>query len=299
MVKLPVIFLSCLVCCAHAHESPSHSLEELNKHIKEKPTPELLFQRAMAYKQLGKTNQASADLVAASKAQPKHTPWQIELGRIELSANRSDNALRIANSALKLAKNGPQRAEIHILRAQAYQNTGKYKPSLHACQLAFREAPAGKIEWFLLRSENQLQLGLHQQRIQDLQAGLKKYPDTVLKPHWIDALIDAEKYTDALEHIENELPSLPWKSHWQVKQAQALIGLDRRSDAQKVLYAALQEIYGRLNRDQPDILLLADEAHIHILMSEPNAALNALNQLKKHRAPRSVTSRIEALISNK
>lgn len=298
-MKLQVILLTGLVCLGQAHESPVHTLEQLNEHIARKPSPELLFQRAMAYRELGKIDLAAADLRTAAEARPANLPWQIERSRVELAAKRPTDALCIANAALKLAKSGPERAEIHILRAQAYQGSGKFKPSLHACQLAFSEVPAGKLEWFLLRSENQRQLGLHEQRIQDLRDGLKRYPSTILKSHWVDALIDAGKNIEALVQVGKELPIMRWKSHWQIKQARALIGLGREAEAASVLREALAEINGRINPARPDIFLLADKALIFILTGDHASARSALGELRRHNAPQWVTSRLESSLPGK
>ena len=296
MPRLFVILLACLMGQIHAHESPSHSLKQLNQHIQENPKPELFFQRAMAYKALGKINKAAADLQIAIKARPEFLPWQIERSRVELTAQRPANALNIANQALKLTKTGSQRAEVHILRAEAYQATGKHKPSLHACQLAFKELPAGKIEWFLLRSENQRQLGLHQQRLQGLKAGLKIYPNTIIKSHWVDALIDASQYSQALTHIDQELIDLRWKSSWLIKRARSLIGLKRNAEAQSDLTTALEEIQQRLNPARPDIFLLADQGIAYILLGNTDKARNSLDKLYQQHAPRWVTNRLKSLI---
>lgn len=294
-----VILLSCLICHTYAHESPSHSIELLDQHIEESPTPALLFQRAMAYKALGKMNRAAADLTLALKEQPNQLEWLLEHCHIEFARNRADSALRTANKCLKLAKENNQRADIHILRAQAHQLNGKPKPSLHACQLAFKEVPDGKINWFLLRAENQYLLGLHKERIHGLKAGLKIYPETILKPHYVDALIDVGQYKHALTIIEKELPSLRWQAHWQVKKAQVLIALNRQKEAQVSLQGALQEINQRLNPSQPDILLLADRAHTELLMGKKAESKATLLQLRKHRAPSWLISRIQVQLADK
>ncbi len=297
MPRTLVIFFSCLICHTQAHESPSHSLELLNEHIEEHSTPSLLFQRAMAYKELGKMNLAIADLTLALKEKPNHLPWLIERCRIELIKHQADIALGTANKCLKLAKSNTQRAEIHILRAQAYQLSSKPKPSLHACQLAFKEVPDGKIDWFLLRSENHYLLGLHKERIRGLKAGLNTYPETILKPHYVDALIDAGQHQAALSIIEKELPTLRWQAHWQIKKTRVLITLDRQIEAQTCLQIATQEIQQRLNPAHPDIFLLADQAHTELLMGKQKEAKATLRKLRKHRAPRWLTSRIQSQIT--
>ncbi|MBT8045239.1 MAG: hypothetical protein KJO79_09845, partial [Verrucomicrobiae bacterium] len=62
---------------------------------------------------------------------------------------------------------------------------------------------------------------------------------------------------------------------------------------------AQAEIATRLNPTQPDIFLLADQAQIFILTGNQPAAKNVLIDLKKHRAPEWLTSRLENAITRK
>jgi len=292
-----ILLTLCLTTLAvTAHESPEHNLKQLTAHIETERTPEHFHQRALAYRALGQLENATSDLNTAITLKQDHLVYHLELSRTLLAASKNGKALNAANRALKLAKTPAQRATCHILRAEAYQNGRRFKPSLHACQLAFRQVPQGEIEWFLLQSENQRQLGQHQQRIDDLQSGIKLHHSVVLKSHWIDAIIDAGQFKTALTLIEAELVDRRWKSSWQIKQARTLIGLNRREEAEHALSAALQEINGRLNPEKPDILLLADQAYIYFLMEDKASAQASLKELKKHHAPLWATSRLESLL---
>ncbi len=279
-----------------AHESPEHNLIQLTAHLKTERSPEHLLQRALAYRALGQLENATSDLNTAINLTPDHFVYQLELSRTLLAASKPDKALNAANRSLKLAETPAQRATCHILRAEAYQNSRRYKPSLHACQLAFRQIPQGEIEWFLLQSENQRQLGQHQQRIANLKTGLNLHHSAVLKAHWIDALIDAGDFKTSLPLIEAELVDRRWKSSWLIKQARTLIGLNRSADAQQSLHTALAEISSRLNPSQPDILLLADQGIAYALLGNKVEARASYKKLKLHRAPRWTTSRLEALL---
>ena len=293
MRHLPVILLLTALTHATAHESPSHTLEQLNKHIAEKPSPELLFQRAMAHQALGNTNQAAADLHAATTARPNELGWQLARCRVELSANRPAKALAIASKSLRLAKNADLRAQVHILRAEAYHATGKSKPSLHACQLAFKEVPKGEVSWYLLRSDNQRKLGRFEPRIRGLRAGLKHYPGSILKSHLAEAMIDAGQHSEALAIIEKEIPTLRWKSAWLIRRARAYQGISRLTDAQADLQVAMDEINTRLNPAKPDPLLLADKARIFLLSGDHASAAATTKLMRKHRAPHWLIKNIE------
>lgn len=290
-----LLALAMTISMVTAHESPDHSVKELTAHIKTERTPENLFQRAVAYRALGQLKKATADLSATIALAPNNLAYKLELSRTQLANSKPSKALNAANQALKLSKSPSERAACHILRAEAYHRSRQPKPSLQACQLAFREVPQGEIEWFLLQSENQLQLGQHQQRIADLKTGINLHHSAVLKAHWIDAIIDAGDFKTALPLIEAELVDRRWKSSWQIKQARSLIGLKRHDEAERVLSAALLEINSRLNPSKPDILLLADQTHIHLLVGDKASAEMSLKELRKHRAPDWVTSRLETL----
>lgn len=303
-------FLSYIICHAcilwvlsfpHvcAHQDLRHSLEELNEHILEKPTPELLFQRAQTYRAMGNLNNAFKDLVSATAAKPNNLAWQVELCRLELASHHPEKALQIANFALKLAKDRLDRAETHILRAQAYQASGKDKPALHAYQLAFKESPAGKIDWFLMRSECQRLLGRHDEQIRGLRSGLKQFPDSIVKAQLVEALIDGKKNLEALKIINNELPTLRFKSVWLIKRARAKINQNDKTTGFEDLYTALMEINERFNPDKPDPLLLADKAKISLLMGDMTAARMHIEQLKKHNAPKWITHHLEQELTKK
>ena len=282
-----------------AHESPEHSVKELTAHLKTERTAEILYQRAVAYRALGQLEKATADLSASIALAPNNLAYQLELSRTHLAASKPSQALNAANQVLKLSKSPTERAACHILRAEAYHRSRRYKPSLQACQLAFRQVPQGEIEWFLLQSENQRQLSQHRQRIADLKSGIDLHHSAVLKAHWIDAIIDAGEFKTAIPLIEAELVDRRWKSSWQIKQARTHLGLEQTTEAHSDLHSALAEINTRLNPERPDPLLLADQGMAYALLDNKTEARNSLKILKQHHAPPWITSRLEAILTDK
>ncbi|NNJ86040.1 MAG: tetratricopeptide repeat protein, partial [Akkermansiaceae bacterium] len=214
-----------------AHESPEHNIKHLTSHIETARTPDNLFQRAIAYRATGQLEKASADLKDAIHLSPNKLGYHLELSKVQLAKNKFGRALHSANHALKLSNTPNQRAICHMLRAEAYQRSHRPKPALQSCLLAFKEVPKGEIEWFLLRSDNQLSLGQHQQRIADLKTGYILHHSAVLKAHWIDAIIDASDFQTALPLVEAELADRRWKSSWLIKRARVLQGLKRNPEA--------------------------------------------------------------------
>jgi tetratricopeptide (TPR) repeat protein len=297
-LPLSILLTLCLTTLAvTAHESPEHNVQQLSAHLKTQPTAENLFQRAVAYRALGQLKKATADLHAAISLDPTRLSYHRELCRVQLSATQPSKALNTANLTLKLCQTPSQRADTHILRAEAYHLSRQPKPSLQATQLAFQEVPHGEIEWFLLRSENQRQLALHTQRIADLKTGHTLHHSAVLKAHWVDAIIDASHFKTALPLIDSELTDRRWKSSWLIKRARTLQGLNRTPEATADLHSALTEINSRLNPTHPDPFLLADQGTAHALLGNKAQARACLENLHQHSAPHWITSQLEELIS--
>lgn len=284
---------SLITSVVSAHESPEHNIKHLSTHIETDRSADNLFQRAIAYRAVGQLDKATTDLNDAIKLAPNNLGYHLEFCRVQLAQSKFGKALHTANHALKLSNTPNQRATCHILRAEAYHRSRRPKPALQSCQLAFKEVPKGEIEWFLLRSENQLSLGKHQQRITDLKSGHALHHSAVLKAHWIDAIIDSSDFQTALPLIESELTNRRWKSSWLIKRARALQGLRRNTEASADLHAALAEINTRLNPARPDPLLLADQGITYALLGDKVAAKTSLKKLHRINAPHWITNRLE------
>lgn len=285
------ILLALTLTAAHAHESPDHTIDALNQH--KHLTSAQLHQRGIAHRAVKKYPAAIADLRAAIAGAPKQLGYHLELTRVQISAGQFHDAIHSTDHALPLASTPEQRAEVHILRAEIYQLSDQPKKSLRAVQKSFIEIPNGEIEWYLIRSENQRTLGQHQQRIADLETGLKQHPSAVLKSHWIDALLDASQFEQALKEINQEIADRRWKSSYLIKRARALNGLNRKGEADTDLKTALAEIAPRINPKRPDLLLLADQATAYSLLGQETKAQQSLDQLKAHHAPQWIINRLE------
>jgi len=273
----PTAFLS-------AHDSPLHTIEELNKNG-DGLSPQQLHQRAVAYRASGQLDLAVADLQSAISRSPQEIGYRLELARTLVSAHKNEDAIRASNHALMLARTPEQRASIYMLQAEVYQAEGEYKKSLMLTERAFKERPAGELEWYLMRSQNQKKLHLNAQRVRDLEAGMTANVSAVLKSHWIDALLENEQFQRALKESDKELVDRRWKSSYRIKRARALIGLKRRAEAESELAAAIAEILPRLNPESLDLLLVSDIGQAHALLFHKKRAESCLKLLKLHRAP--------------
>jgi len=296
VLKIPILLCFALATSVViAHDSPSHTIDEINKH--HNLTPDQLLQRAIAQRATGHTDLAIADLKVAIHQSPKQLGYHLELARTQLGAHHATETIASAQRALPLATTPAQRATIHILCAEAYQLDKKSQKSLDSMELAFQEIPQGEIEWYLLRSETQRALHLKKQRVTDLATGLKHHPSAVLKAHWIDALTEDSQYSQALKEIDSELTDRRWKSSYLIKQARALRGLHRDTEAQSALKFALVEITPRINPERPDPILLADQGIAQAMLGNTDQAKHCLKELQKHHAPAWITERLEEAIS--
>ncbi|NWK55945.1 hypothetical protein HW115_10000 [Verrucomicrobiaceae bacterium N1E253] len=298
-IKPTSVFLVLALCASlvHAHESPEHTIEAINQHAQ--LTPAQLHQRAIAKRALNQHSSAITDLTTAIQAAPDQLGFRLELARTQLEAGHNRNTLHTLAQALPLATTPEQQAEIHQLRAEAYQALNQHQQALKSIQQAFQLIPSGEIDWYLLRAHSQGHLGQHQQRIDDLASGLKHHPSAVVKNHWIDALIDAGSFHSALVEINRELEDRRWTSSYLIKRARSLQGLNRTQEATADLKTALAEITARLNPQRPDLLLLADQAVAYSLLGEQDQSARSIQQLHAHHAPRWIISRASRHIPNK
>lgn len=291
VVPTKSILLALSLSVLHAHESPEHTLEALNQH--HKLTPAQLHQRAIAHQAMKKYPQAIKDLKTAIARDPKQLGYHLELSRIQMAVGKYHDALHSTEHALPLAITAEQRAELHFLQAEIQQLDRQPQRSLDALAKAFQQIPNGQIEWYLLRSENQRILGQKQQRIDALESGLQHHPSAVLKSHWIDALIDAGEFETALKQVDAELTDRRWRSSYLIKRARALIGLNRKAEGTSDLQSALAEIAPRINPQQPDLLLLAEQVTAYTLLGNQTQAEQSLAQLKAHHPPQWILNRLQ------
>jgi hypothetical protein len=80
----------------------------------------------------------------------------------------------------------------------------------------------------------------------------------MLRAEWVDALIDDQRFDQALEQVERELQESRWKSAWWIRRARILRAQGNAEGARRDLTAALDELNARLRVSAADALLLAE-----------------------------------------
>lgn len=267
---------------ARAHHAPEEIIAEISRRIDRGDGSAVdHFARAGEYRILGRHAEAAADYRAALALLPSMSEAHRELAR--LAAALGETALAEAEdearSAVRLAVPGRPRAVSWIVLAEILEAGGRPAEAVAACGEAVAEHPAGDVDWFLLRSRCQAQLGLAEERVRDLVSAQKRIPAAVLRVEWIDALMDAGDWRGALPEIERELSESRLRSAWLIRRARVFRATHRPDEAMRDLEAALMEIDSRLHPQRPDPGLLADRGVACALLGDGEGARAALDRL--------------------
>ena len=288
-------------CCAAAltcaaHEGPEAEIEELTERIKiNGETANVLAERAIEYRVLGKLAEATKDLERAVVLDPKSIGLCRELARVQFLGGKAGDAIATATRGLALKADEPaDQAALRMLRAEILRSQNDDKKALEDCDAALhlhRQNP----EWYLLRSDLQRRLKMPKERVAGLEDGIKATGAGVLEIERIEALLDAAQFAAALPVIETELADSRIKSSWLIRRARARLGLGKKAEADDDLKAALKEIAGRLHPKTPDVPLLLDKALALDLLGEKKDALRTYEEARSKGAAESVKEKIKAI----
>lgn len=281
-----------------AHEGPEHEIEELTQRIAANgESADLLLERAIEYRVLGQLKEAMSDLERASKLEPGLALLQRELGRVQFTLGKTNDAMSTVNRAIKLPEIEPQeRASLYILRAEFYQTRKEYPKALADCTEAIRLHPANA-DWYLQRSAVHKALDQPKERLAGIDEGIRETGAGVLDIERVEALLDSKQWNEALAKIEVELEASRLKASWLIRRARARTGLERKEDATADLKAALAEISDRMVPGSKDVSLLVDRAVTHELLGEKEEALNYYNSAQDAGAEEWVKAKIKTLKS--
>src|SRR5687768_9981281 len=134
------LWVASLLCSAAppriaAHEGPEHEIEELTERMKKHgESAELLAERAVEYRVLGKLAEATKDLESAVALDPGSLTIHRELGRVLFLAEKATDALAIVTRGLSLESDEPtDLASLQILRAEILRSQNDHKKALADC----------------------------------------------------------------------------------------------------------------------------------------------------------------------
>ncbi len=295
--RVAVGILSCFSALVLlAHEGPEHEIEELTERMASHgESADLLLERAIEYRVLGKLKEAMSDLERASKLAPGTAMLQRELGRVQFSIGKTNDAMRTVDRAIKLPDVEPQElASLHVLRSEFLTARKEYTKALADCSEAIRLHPSNA-DWYLQRSALQKTLDRPKDRLAGIEDGIRETGAGVLEIERVEAMLDDRQWEEALKRIEVEIEASRLKASWLIRRARAKSGLDRDEDAKADLRAALEEIGARMVPGSKDVSLLLDRASAHELLGEKEEALHYYGAAQDAGADDSVKAKIKAL----
>ena len=265
-------FLCLGVACAH--NGPEHQIEALSERlIREGASADVLLERAIEYRVLGKLKEAARDLQRAVRLAPGDSLVLLELAQIELQRGRGSEALLWVRRALQVPGLATgERAAILMIRSHCRAAEGSKLEALEDCSEALRWNPQ-LISAYLERSAWQQRLQRPRERILGLEEGIRRTGAGLLVAERIEALLDDAQWQQALDAIEPELTSSRLQGTWKIRRARALKGLSRQTEADRDLQSALEEIELRMPREVKDSSLLMDRAFARELLGQTESAI--------------------------
>jgi len=156
------------------------------------------------------------------------------------------------------------------------------------------------IEWAILRSRLQAQLGLDIRRIQDLESAHAANASIVLKYELLDARIDYAPDETVIAAVIQKRDKVRWKSIWNLRLARIYLHQNNPEAAKPCLIAVIDEIDLRYNPDKPHFGLLAEWGEALALLGQTQSARDQW-QLLQQKVPDSQLAyyRLERLVNMK
>lgn len=283
-----------------AHDSPEHVIEALTARMEARgKQPDLLWERATEYRALGDLPAAERDLKQAIEIKPDFLVALQDLARLELAQGNTRQASRTINRALRVTADEAGRAPSRMLRADVLCARGEFAQALAECDAALRHATGAELDWYLTRAEIQRRLGKFEAAAAGLKEAFDRTGSAVFEAEWIDAMIDAGRYSQALERIEPRLAEVRCRSSWLLRRARVRLARGQTEEAHQDLYAAISELSVRLAGVMPDPGLLADRAFAYALLGDAVLARRDLEAARKRDADASTLRRVEAALSDR
>lgn len=283
-----------------AHDSPEHVIETLTMRLEGGGRqPELLWRRATEYRALGDLASAARDLRAALKHQADFIPARQDLALVELAQGNPARALRTINRAFGSVTGNAALAPLRMVRAEILCARADFEKALADCEAALQHASGSELDWYLTRAQIQRRLGRFEAAATGLKEAFERTGSAVFEAEWIDSMIDAGQYRQALERIEPQLAETRCQSSWLLRRARVRLGHGETSAAHSDLQAAITEINQRLGGRVPEPGLLADRSLAYALIGDAELSRRDLQAARKGGADEAALRRIEAILSER
>ncbi len=282
---------------ASAHHNTEEMIRQFTAQIDAKgdqATPELYYRRATEYRVLRDYDKARADLEKAIELAPEFIAAHEDLGRVHQIHGDHPKAIACLDKAVSAATTDREKAASLAVRAEIQRAAGNSKIALADVELALGAYKRGAVDWFLLRSDLQDQLGHDKkERLEGLKKGHSRTRSIVLYNAWVEALVDTGDYEQARPIIEQKVAAARLKSSWLLRRAKLHQATDNQEAASADLKQAITELNQRINPQNPDITLLVDRGVAFCMLDDRFAAKKDLVAAKKAGADRWATARLE------
>ena len=296
--SLVLLALLLLPSRALPHDSPEHVVEILTARMEVVgQSPDLLWRRATEHRALGDLSAAARDLKRALKMDSRYLPALTDLSRVQLAQGHRRRALWTIDRAFEFVRDEPGRSPLRMLRAEAFVESGYLEKALSECDRALLYADGTQLDWYLTRSQVQCRLGRFNDAVAGLKAGFELTGSAVLEVECIDAMLDAGKFSEALERIEPALADSRWQASWLVRRARVRLAAGEISSAHADLMAAIRELNQRLTTPRPDPSLLTDRGLASALLGDVAPARRDLSEAKKLGADAETVRRLEVALA--
>lgn len=298
-------FTAMLALRLAAHEGPEHEIEELTHRMDQQgESADLLLERAIEYRTLGRWAEAAKDLQRAVRLEPRDPLLFRELAQVQLREGRAGEALATLRQAIRLpGLSAQERAAILLIRSQAHVAGASLAAALKDCDEALHADPT-LVAGYLDRSALQKRLKRSRERVTGLEEGIRRTGAGVLVAERVEALLDAGQWQRALAATRAEIETARLSGTWKIRRARALLGLGRARQAETDLREALDEIDRRMPLGGRDPSLLLDRAQARELLGEIEQAVRdytlaaelgageaaevALRRIRESKPPRSI-----------
>lgn len=285
---------------AWGHQSPSHEIARLSALLETRGDDSKLYlQRAFEYIAQGHHSAAQQDLDRCLELGHPGAAVYGALAKTHLILGNHEAALQAIDSGMEYAQASHEQAALYATRARIHTASKEYNDALVQIQTALGLG-LYDIEWAILRSRLQAQLGLDIRRIQDLESAHAANASIVLKYELLDARIDYAPDETVIAAVIQKRDKVRWKSIWNLRLARIYLHQNNPEAAKPCLIAVIDEIDLRYNPDKPHFGLLAEWGEALALLGQTQSARDQW-QLLQQKVPDSQLAyyRLERLVNMK
>jgi tetratricopeptide (TPR) repeat protein len=284
-----------------AHPDPMHDVEFYTQQIEAGDTrPELYLARGQSWRLANKFAEATADFHQAIKLKPDFTIAQRELSETLFSQGQIAEAVTSTRSIFTQHPQlpAPEKANLHSDLARYFFAEKKWRESLAAITAAQKENPRGKIDWYVLRSEIERELGQLDQAIATLRTGYDTLQGSSLLALWVDALLDAQRGLEVATIIDQEITQRRFNASWLIRRGRLALAEKKATLAEESFTQAQVQLDEIINTPlEPDPISLIERAKIHYWRGQRDLCQKDYDAAKALQPEPDVIRPVERLLS--